>query len=194
MGLDDSSTSSSTTVAASKQLQRRINGLGQRQWSVDAYVELLVHLYNVDSLLHLDILSDCIIRMAEHADKGRLPDTRKLFDYITASTGYNSLCRVARVALQQLAEGVQQYLQQGQLPAVLTERALDASYALWSMLTCISRWLVSANINPQESERSLQLWLCYDSGVKEGMCYNSKVKEGMCYVMLLVVILACCRH
>jgi hypothetical protein len=51
--------------------------------------------------------------------------------------GSSLICDVLGTVLQQLAEGVQQYLQQGQLPAALTVQAVEACSALCSVMVCV---------------------------------------------------------
>jgi hypothetical protein len=176
---DDSSSSSSstnttstssTTVAASKQLQRRLNGLGPMQWGAKTDMELLTHLFSADSLLHFDILSDCINRMAEHVIQARRNVQKELF--LCMTRGYAVLCKVSTFALQQLAESVQQYLQQGQLPAALTERAFEACYSLCTVLKCVLRWFIQAK-ESWEDQAEILRQSCYQCGVQEGVLYGA---------------------
>jgi hypothetical protein len=174
MDMDDgnSSSSSSSTVAASKQLHRRLNGLGRSHWSFTADYELVSHLKSIDStdsMLHLDILSDCIFRMAEHVHKALPSKTAEAADCMVSNDGYLMLCTVLGVALQQLAEGVRKFLQQGQLPAALTERATDACSALCFAFNCICDWfkLNAKQYSSTEGERSIRQ-----------MCYNQQVEGG----------------
>jgi hypothetical protein len=140
------------------QLQRRLRGLGPRQWTLQSSSDLLAHLSSNLSLAALDELSDCIIRMAEHmssllASVGRLSMSSltgdgpyKLLTMLLTRasnasrqlqpTLWQQLCTAAGAALQQLGQGLQQYMQQGQLPAALTERAVEACWALCVVLSC----------------------------------------------------------
>jgi hypothetical protein len=185
MGLDDNSSSanssSSTTVAASKQLQRRLNGLGRPQWSTKTDLELLFHLNSACSLLHLDMLSGCIAKMAEHVHEARQRDKQDIFENMTKNQaqGYAVLCRVLGCALQQLAEGVQQYLQQGQLPAALTERAVAACCALCAVLARICDWHIHAKLDIQSASQILRR-LCYESAVQKGAEVSPAVHVSCC--------------
>jgi hypothetical protein len=89
----NSSSSTSTTmaspaIAASKKLQRRLNGLGRSHWGVKTDIELLVHLPDANDLPHLDILSDCVVRMAEHVSGANARESEELSKGLTAGCGY----------------------------------------------------------------------------------------------------------
>jgi hypothetical protein len=136
--LGSSSNSSSTPAAASRQLVRRLNGIGRPHWSVTTDKELVRHLSVAHTLPDLDILSECIVRMAEHIQGAGVRPKREFFSsYMVQNGGYLELCTVVGAALQQLAQGVQQQLQQGQLPAALTQRAVEACCALCAVLTWV---------------------------------------------------------
>jgi hypothetical protein len=137
--LGSSSNSSSTpSAAASRQLVRRLNGIGRPYWSVTTDKELVRHLSVAHTLPDLDILSDCIARMAEHIQGAGVRPKREFFcSYIVQSGGYLELCITVDSALQQLAQGLQQQLQHGQLPAALTQRAVEACCALCAVLTWV---------------------------------------------------------
>jgi hypothetical protein len=51
-------------------------------------------------------------------------------------TLFQQLCTASGAVLQQLSQGLQQYMQQGQLPAGLTEQTVEACWALCSVLVC----------------------------------------------------------
>jgi hypothetical protein len=175
IGSSSSSDSSSTTVASSKQLHRRLNGLGRTQWSFKADFDLLTHLGSInstDSLLHLDILSDCIFRMAEHVNS--ITDSnelKELMDAMLLHYNYLALCKTLAWALQQLAEGVQQYLQQGQLPAALTERALDALHELCQLHFHACQWFMLPAYHSKDDEKRMRQ-RCYDWELEGGALCN----------------------
>jgi hypothetical protein len=162
-------TSISTSTAASKQLQRRLSGLGRSHWNTETDVELLAHLFSaqVCNLTHLDILSDCIMRMAEHGSGVQGSDKNMLVNSMVVCQGYSILCKVLGSALQQLAEGVQQYLQQEQLPAALTVRAVEACYALCFVLVRVCDCLISSKHGEGQRDHHLRQ-TCYSMAVVEG--------------------------
>jgi hypothetical protein len=133
-----------TAAAASKQLQRRLNGIGRPHWSVATDVDLVQHLACTCGLVDFDILCDCILRMAAHVLQ--LSSSKKM-EFIGPSIleGQSPLYTAVAAALQQLGQGLQQYMQQGQLPAALTERAVEACWALCSLLRFLCSCLLDAS-------------------------------------------------
>jgi hypothetical protein len=154
-----SSSSNSSASAASRQLVRRLNGIGRPHWSVATDIELVRHLSADHTLPDLDLLSECIVRMEEHIQGAGLRAKREFFgSYVLQPAGYTELCNAVGSALQQLAQGVQQQLQQGQLPAALTQRAVEACCALCAVLT----WLCSYTVKHEavgDDEAMVRQWL-----------------------------------
>jgi hypothetical protein len=173
--MDDASSSSSSSnsisTSASKHLQQRLSGLRRSQWSTETDVALLVHLGIAHSSPHLDILSDCVPRMAEHVRELNGRERGALYTFMTEAQGYRILCRVLGSALQQLAEGVQQYLQQGQLPAALTVHVLSTCCDLCDMLSEVLDWaLAIATQLKQVNERA-------DQALRQ-LFYTAESEEG----------------
>jgi hypothetical protein len=72
-------------------------------------------------------LSDCLTKMAQHKRLLRTDELDDLLAGLTdASSTLQQLYTVTGSILQQLAQGLQQYPQQGQLPAALTVEACNA--------------------------------------------------------------------
>jgi hypothetical protein len=110
--------------------------------------------------------------------KARGSEADELITGLTVLHGYTLLCSVLQFALQQLAEGVQQYLQQGQLPAALTERVLDACYALCSALVRVCRMFEGANYDAEEGPELMRRKL-YENAVQEGALYPALLPIGV---------------
>jgi hypothetical protein len=137
------------------------------RWSVKTDFELLTHLNNASSLLQLDILSDCMVKMAEHVYRASPSEQQELLNGMSRLNGYSILCKVLGCALQQLAESVQRYLQQGQLPAALTERALSASYALCFVFGSACIWCQYIK-HPEASSEQRDRQFYHNVAVTEG--------------------------
>jgi hypothetical protein len=133
--MEGSNSNSSFGSSSTKQLHRRLRGLGQRQWTLNADCELIAHISRCSALEVLDELSNCIVRMAEHIASPQAEEASELLQLTcSARVVFRQLYAALGAALQQLAEGAQQYLQQGQLPAALTVRAVEACNALCLVL------------------------------------------------------------
>jgi hypothetical protein len=123
--------------SSSKQLQRRLRGLGPKRWDFQADRDLLAHLATTRSLGSLDELSDCISRATEHIFQiSEGTNRQKLSDLMQ-----NHLMPLLQLlftalgpALQQLGDGLQQYSSSGQLPAAVTDQALDAVNCMCQLL------------------------------------------------------------
>jgi hypothetical protein len=120
-------------------LQRRVMGLPRSQWSLSIDYQVIIHAGTARSLAALDELSDCLARVADHfqllaaGEASRMPWEMVSYD-VSNPPVLARLCNALGFCLQQLAEGVQQYLQQGQLPAALTVRAVQSCRALLYVL------------------------------------------------------------
>jgi hypothetical protein len=64
--------------------------------------------------------------MAEHVEEMHFNERIEFLKAVSSDAGCSGLCKMVGSALQQLGDGVQQHLQQGQLPAALTVRAVEA--------------------------------------------------------------------
>jgi hypothetical protein len=112
---------------SSRELVRRWNGLGQKQWSWKEDQEVFEHLASA-SLQTLDELSAPIVKVAQHIeDMSQHMDLEKQIDMHRL---LRALCPALGCGLQQLGVGLRLYLDSGQLPAALTGRALDAIITL----------------------------------------------------------------
>jgi hypothetical protein len=112
---------------SSRELVRRWNGLGQKQWTWEEDQEVFEHLATA-SLQTLDELSAPIVRVAKHIDDmSRHVNMQKQAEMMMLS---RALCPALGCGLQQLGVGLRLYLDSGQLPAALTGRALDAIITL----------------------------------------------------------------
>jgi hypothetical protein len=130
----------STSSSSSTKLQRRLMALPRRQWSTDIDLELISHVSATNDLSDVAQLSDCLTKMAEHMRA--LPAHEQpamLAGLLETPSQMQELCSATAFALQQLSEGVQQYQQQGQLPAAaaLTAHAVDGCNALCMTLISV---------------------------------------------------------
>jgi hypothetical protein len=115
---------------SSRELLRRWNGLGQKQWTWKEDREVFDHLASA-SLQTLDELSAPIVKVAQHID-----DMSRHVDVPKQAGMYKllqSLCPAPGCGLQQLGVGLRLYLDSGKLPAAATGRALDAIITLCLM-------------------------------------------------------------
>jgi hypothetical protein len=156
---NSSSSSSSAAVAAtSRQLVRRLSGIGRAHWIIATDIGLVRHLSAAHTLPDLDILSECIVRMAEHFRGASVRAQREFFSQYSAQfAARTDLCTAAGAALQQLAQGLSQYMQQGQLPATLTQRAVEACCALCCMLSSVCRY-ASEHLIRGDDYAALRQW------------------------------------
>jgi hypothetical protein len=123
-------------------LQRRLMSLPRKKWDSMTSFLVIVHTETGRSLATLDQLSDCLARAAEHLRSLDPSEQDMMVQQIFSCeqhspTVFSHLCSGAGFALQQLAEGMQQYLQQGQLPAALTVHAVEACCSLLYMLALV---------------------------------------------------------
>jgi hypothetical protein len=160
----------SATATASRQLLRRLNGIGQPHWSVSKDIELVQHLGDAHDLLDLDVLSDCILRMTEHVHGlGGRSSSWEPFVAKALITDQTPLYTAVAAVLQQLGQGLQQYMQQGQLPAALTERAVDACWALCSLLTFACSCSFGAKVAETEGVYRITCKVLYRIETHKGM-------------------------
>jgi hypothetical protein len=112
---------------SSRELVRRWNGLGHKQWSIQEDLDVFSHLESA-SLQTLDELSAPILKVAQHIEAmSRHVEVQKQVDVFML---LRSLCPALACGLQQLGVGLRLYLDSGQLPAALTARALDGIITL----------------------------------------------------------------
>jgi hypothetical protein len=124
-------------------LQRRLMALPRQQWTLDADHELTAHISTMTSLSDVAQLSDCLTKMAEHMASLAAHEQLELLDGLLATPALHTLYAVTGSALQQLGQGLQQYLQQGQLPAALTVYAVEACKALCHVLSTIHKYALA---------------------------------------------------
>jgi hypothetical protein len=135
--------------SSTKQLQRRLRGLSPKQWDVQVDRDLLEHLASARSLASLDELSDFIYRATEHIAAFR-EDTNRQKNFVRNHLlpMFRLLCTALGPALQQLADGLQQYSSSGQLPAAVTDQAVDALNCM-CQLTCVFCWIGKPDVGAQ---------------------------------------------
>jgi hypothetical protein len=141
-GLPAKMDAESSSASSSTKLQRRLMALPRGHWTLAADKELIAHLSTVRSLPGIAQLSDCLTKMAQHMSRSLQAD--ELDDLLAglneASSTLQQLYTVTGSVLQQLAQCLQQYLQQGQLPAALTAYAVEACNALCLALISIHNY------------------------------------------------------
>jgi hypothetical protein len=115
--------STSRQYESGRQLSRRLNGLGPKQWNVQADQDLLdgslQYFKEVCSEWGLDVFSSHFSRMARHICDICDNEGMKQKSMMTSQL-FTPLAHVLKHGLRQLGDGLQQYLTSGQLPAHLT--------------------------------------------------------------------------
>jgi hypothetical protein len=112
--------------------------LPRRQWTLSTDYEIVSHLSTANRLSDVAQLSDCLVKMAEHIWTLRADEQHnQLAGLLQTSTSLQQLYTVTGSALQQLANCLQAYLQQGQLPAALPAYAVEACTALCLAMRCV---------------------------------------------------------
>jgi hypothetical protein len=122
--------------------------LPRRQWNTDIDFELISHISTTLDSSDVALLSDCLTKMAEHV--WALPGDEQhimLAGLLAKPSTMQELCSATSSVLQQLSEGVQQYLQQGQLPTALTANAVEGCNALCLTLSNILDYSAKAPVN-----------------------------------------------
>jgi hypothetical protein len=116
------------------------------------------------------------------------------YTFMTRCEVYRVLCRVLGSALQQLGDGVQQYLLQGQLPAALTVRVIGTCHDLCYVLSQVSEWVqVLGKMGGDERADQAMRQSFYEMGFEEGVqllaeqrCYCCKAVEAVTTCACLV--------
>jgi hypothetical protein len=130
-----SSSSSDLRPETPKQLQRRLNGISLTNWSMRNNLELLSSMMQWPNLSEIDTVSSSIFKMTQHIRTWPIDGQMNML----LMSGSSPICGVLGPALQQLGDSIQQHLQTGQLPAVLTARAVDACAVLCQVLVKICK-------------------------------------------------------
>jgi hypothetical protein len=114
--------------------------------------------------------------MAEHVSEASFKDQKDLVATMAVYGDYSILCKLLGSTLQQLGDSVQQHLQQGQLPAALTVRAVEACHALCLVLTSLCSWFVSGKHHAKSEDQHLRQ-----------LCIEVEAREGAMHAVLLLV-------
>jgi hypothetical protein len=165
--MDDASSSdgrAGSSSSSSSKLQRRLMALPRRHWTLDADYELIRHISPMTSLSDVAPLSDCLKRMAEHTVFLQREEQHILCAKLLNTAVLQHLYKVTSCVLQQVAQHLQQFMQQGQLPAALTVHAVEACNALCVALGTIHQYAKNPGIEVQLEVRKQLCALMHSTG------------------------------
>jgi hypothetical protein len=159
----DARTSSNSNNSSIK-LQRRLMALPRRQWTLDVDHELISYVSTMTSLSDVAQLSDCLKRLAERMIFLQTEEQRGLLARLLVTSVLQHFYKVTSCVLQQFAQHLQQYMQQGQLPAALTVYAVEACNALCVALSTIHQYANKPQMAVQNEARKQFCALMHSTG------------------------------
>jgi hypothetical protein len=192
-GTHDSSSGSSNdynSTLALDRLRSRLLSLPRSRWTLHNSYEVISMAGASRNLYILDQLSECLARVAdlplEHIHSMTSTEQQQqLLDGLLHNTDgtpalFRHLCTAVAAALQQLAQGLQQYMQQGQLPAALTVHAVEGISALCYMLGLVSSFGYAAPPAQRQEQRQQRSQMQRDSGEIHSTC-RGRVTLSCCF-------------